>query len=152
MTREEVILWAACIAALSSIVGVIVNATIAMRSKRRDALAQIAACRVKWIEDLRLRASSFLTLCYSLHEGDDSDQDSDDSIVSINRDMEVMKLMLNEQEDSALYQSFEDIILSACDEDSADFYGRAITFRHAIRGVIKAEWDRAKSEMGGAIS
>jgi hypothetical protein len=60
-------LVAAIVAAAASIVSVVINTVVLSRKHRRDALCQIALRRYAWADDLRLRASEYVSSIAVLH-------------------------------------------------------------------------------------
>lgn len=180
MTAEAATLIAAVLAFLAALASAIFAFWNGVRSRRRDALSEIAAHRVRWMEDLRLRIAEFEAAVTSYNFSRNRTMDALTEIlllrsqivmvtnysehIELNKIIERLTLScvtLRQSDPSAEATSSDDSVLDdeldrAMEErgllKEGEFGGAIGEMQAAAKILLKTEWEKVKREIRGARS
>jgi len=153
VSREEVILYAACIAAIASVSGASLGLWNGFQSRKRDALSEIAAHRVRWIESLRDQTAELIAILLTNHVKPTSDGEL---LIRIEALVANMKLKLNAIEHKTTFELLESLRSLSYESNrrehekgDEEFLDYLNLLPDEMSIVLKAERTRAKVEIRG---
>lgn len=150
MSTQEATLIAASLAVLAAVASAIITFWNGARSRRRDALSEIAAHRVIWIETLRSEIAELMTVCLELSGNQEKKEKGLSALHLYSR----IVLKLNPPEHGEFMTLLADMRNAAIEEDtSPDEPSSTLKLYNQVHGmarpIIKGEWEKAKAEIMG---